>query len=180
MIGTRSLIIDQLSSLALKCVEYWPDKRPSTEDIIEELASVLAIMEGRRQGDAQPNPWGSGSSSKKCCLCARRMQDGGTCSEGHFFDVTCLEGCQASDDLPIQAPVVPCPIGGCVSFADPDLYGKISISTFCLMQWNRIFEDFCERYARFAKAPRKWIDSSLGIRRPLHCSALATQPLARI
>jgi hypothetical protein len=128
-------VVDQLTTLALKCVQPKPRNRPSTEAIINDLASVLAVMEGR-QFDSQPVPVAALEvPMKQCCLCARSMQVGITCSDEHFVDHECLEEHVVKHLTTHLGSPVPCPIGGCGSghLAATELYGKISISAFNLM-----------------------------------------------
>jgi serine/threonine protein kinase len=131
-------VIDRLSSLSKQCVSFKPKDRPTTATLIDELASTLAVMEGRESSNDSVFMPGSDVPSSKCCLCARSMQLGIFCSsvDRHFVDHNCLEEHVVKHILSrLEAPV-PCPIEGCESkhFRMDTLYGKISSSTFKLLE----------------------------------------------
>jgi hypothetical protein len=46
-------VIDRLSGLSLQCVRFKPKLRPTTATLIEELASTLAVMEGRESSSGK-------------------------------------------------------------------------------------------------------------------------------
>jgi len=85
-------VIDRLSSLSIKCISFKPKDRPTTAALIDELASTLAVMEGRESSNDSTLIPGSDTPSSKCCLCARSMQLGIFCSsvDRHFVDYNCL------------------------------------------------------------------------------------------
>jgi len=128
-------VIDPLTTLALACVQTKPRDRPSADRIIKELASILAVMEGR-ENDSQPVPVAAAETpTKNCCLCAQPMKVGVTCSEDHFVDHTCLEEHVVKHVTTHLGEPVPCPIVGCTSnpFSATELYGKISIAAYNAM-----------------------------------------------
>ena len=131
-------VIDRLSNLSMKCISSRPKSRPTTATLIDELASTLAVMEGRESSSDSVLIPGSDVPSSKCCLCARSMQLGIFCSsvDHHFVDNNCLEEHVVKHVTNHQEAPVPCPIKGCENkhFDMDTLYGKISSSSFKLLQ----------------------------------------------
>ena len=131
-------VIDRLSNLSMKCISSRPKSRPTTATLIDELVSTLAIMKGRESSSDSVLMPGTDVPSSQCCLCARSIQLGIFCSSvnRHFVDNNCLEEHVVKHIFSHQEAPVPCPIEGCESkhFDLDTLYGKISSSTFKLLQ----------------------------------------------
>ena len=130
-------VIDGLSSLSIKCIKHRPKDHPTTATLIDELASALAVMEGRESSDdSMPIP-GPDTPSRQCCLCARSMRLGILCSSGcHFVDHNCLEEHVLEHAQNHLGASISCPIEGCEkNHFDMDILdGKISSSAFKLLQ----------------------------------------------
>ena len=134
---TWAVALDDLVKLALGCVKQKPKQRPTTEKILEQLSSVLAMMRGHRISatDASSNPPPSGKAHR-CSVCNRAMQNGVRCSNRHFVDHECMEHHTVKHltNNPNKHQIS-CPIDGCSchGFSKEVLYRVVSPGTFVMM-----------------------------------------------